>query len=214
MGKWKGVLWLAMLLLGATPGVNAQTADGMPAKADAKANASAKFNANTESESDSLYRVRVRQATRKSLILPGWGQAYNRRYWKIPVVYGLMGLSGAQALAYNRQYLRYRDAYRLRVDGDSLTIDEYALTQTNALLKNNRDAFRQGRDSFILLTLGAYLLQVVDAAVDAHLSSFTVGDDLSIHYRLVPPPLSAAQSPSFAGGRGGAGLQVGLVFHF
>lgn len=121
--------------------------------------------------SDSLYRIRVKQATHRSLLIPGWGQAYNRSYWKIPVVYGLIGFSGAQASNYHKQYIRFRDAYRIRVDGDTSTIDEYALTQTNALLKSNRDAFRQGRDTFILLTLGSYLLQLVDAAVDAHLSS-------------------------------------------
>ncbi|MFM7587146.1 MAG: DUF5683 domain-containing protein, partial [Bacteroidota bacterium] len=109
--------------------------------------------------SDSLYRIRVKQATHKSLLIPGWGQAYNRSYWKIPVVYGLIGFSGAQASNYHKQYIRFRDAYRIRVDGDTSTIDEYALTQTNALLKSNRDAFRQGRDTFVLLTLGSYLLQ-------------------------------------------------------
>jgi len=174
----------------------------------------------TEVPSDSLYRVRVRQATHKSLMLPGWGQAYNRSYWKIPVVYGLIGLSGAQASTYHKQYIRYRDAYRIRVDADSTTIDEYALTQTNALLKSNRDAFRQGRDTFILLTLGAYLLQIVDAAVDAHLSSFTVGDDLSLRWNYTPPNWAgkrAETSPgsfSAAGGGGGTGLQIGLVYHF
>lgn len=161
--------------------------------------------------SDSLYRIRVRQATHKSLLIPGWGQAYNRSYWKIPVVYGLIGLSGAQASAYHKQYIRYRDAYRVRVDGDSTTIDEYALTQTSALLKSNRDAFRQGRDTFILLTLGAYLLQVVDAAVDAHLSSFTVGDDLSLRWDVVPPSGFAASSGYPVGGMG---LQLGFVYHF
>jgi len=168
----------------------------------------------TDVPSDSLYRIRVRLATRKSLILPGWGQAYNRSYWKIPVAYGLMGFSGAQAYTYHKQYIRYRDAYRTRVDGDSLTVDEYALTQTNALLKSNRDAFRQGRDTFILLTLGAYLLQVVDAAVDAHLSSFTVGDNLSLNWNILSPQWPGGQGGAVAGIRVGAGLQLGLVYHF
>lgn len=174
--------------------------------------------------SDSLYRIRVRQATHKSLALPGWGQAYNHSYWKIPVVYGLIGFSGAQATTYHKKYVRYRDAYRIRVDGDSLTIDEYSLSQSNALLKSNRDAFRQGRDTYILLTLGAYLLQIVDAAVDAHLSSFTVADDLSLNWQLAPPRwrVDSAAYPSFldrgdGGGAvfgGGAALQLGLVYHF
>jgi hypothetical protein len=169
--------------------------------------------------SDSLYRIRVRQATYKSFMLPGWGQAYNRSYWKIPIVYGLIGLSGAQASTYHKQYIRYRDAYRIRVDGDSLTIDEYAKSQTNALLKSNRDAFRQGRDTYILLTLGAYLLQVVDAAVDAHLSLFTVSDDLSLRWHLVPLRWPGDASGHYgAAGMGmssrGTGLQVGLIYHF
>lgn len=168
--------------------------------------------------SDSLYRIRVKQATHKSLLIPGWGQAYNRSYWKIPVVYGLIGISGAQAMSYHKQYIRYRDAYRIRVDGDTSTIDEYALTQTNALLKSNRDAFRQGRDTFVLLTLGSYLLQLVDAAVDAHLSSFTVGDDLSLRWDVAPARwLGGPSGHSGSAGLGlgnGVGLQLGLVYHF
>jgi len=168
--------------------------------------------------SDSLYRIRVKQATHRSLLIPGWGQAYNRSYWKIPVVYGLIGISGAQASNYHKQYIRFRDAYRIRVDGDTSTIDEYALTQTNALLKSNRDAFRQGRDTFILLTLGSYLLQLVDAAVDAHLSSFTVGDDLSLQWDVAPARwLGGPGGHSGNAGLGlgnGVGLQLGLVYHF
>jgi hypothetical protein len=168
--------------------------------------------------SDSLYRIRVKQATHRSLLIPGWGQAYNRSYWKIPVVYGLIGFSGAQASNYHKQYIRFRDAYRIRVDGDTSTIDEYALTQTNALLKSNRDGFRQGRDTFILLTLGSYLLQLVDAAVDAHLSSFTVGDDLSLQWDVAPARwLGGPGGHSGNAGLGlgnGVGLQLGLVYHF
>jgi hypothetical protein len=168
--------------------------------------------------SDSLYRIRVKQATHRSLLIPGWGQAYNRSYWKIPVVYGLIGFSGAQASNYHKQYIRFRDAYRIRVDGDTSTIDEYALTQTNALLKSNRDGFRQGRDTFILLTLGSYLLQLVDAAVDAHLSSFTVGDDLSLQWDVAPArwlggPVGHSGNAGLGLGNG-VGLQLGLVYHF
>lgn len=136
----------------------------------------------------------VQKAVRYSMMLPGLGQAYNRKYWKIPIIYGLGGFTVYTAIQNGREYIRYRDAYRLRVDGDPATIDEFQGQINNVVLRQNRDAFRQQRDLFWILTAGVYALNLVDAAVDAHLFDFNVSDNLSIHL-FQPPAIDWVQTP-------------------
>ncbi len=143
----------------------------------------------------------VKKAVRYSMILPGLGQAYNRKYWKIPIIYGLGGFTAYTAILNGREYIRYRDAYRIRVDGDPATVDEFQGQINNAVLRQNRDAFRQRRDLYWILTAGVYALNLVDASVDAHLFDFNVSDNLSMHL-FQPPAVSWVQSP---------GLQVPLA---
>ena len=136
----------------------------------------------------------VKKAVRYSMVLPGLGQAYNRKYWKIPIIYGLGGFTVFTAVQNGREYIRYRDAYRIRVDGDPATIDEFQGQINNAVLRQNRDAFRQQRDLYWILTAGVYALNLVDAAVDAHLFDFNVSDNLSMHL-FQPPALQWVQAP-------------------
>ena len=136
----------------------------------------------------------VKRAVRYSMILPGLGQAYNRKYWKIPIVYGLGGFTAYSAIQNSREYVRYRNAYRLRVDGDANTVDEFAGQLNNAVLRQNRDAFRQQRDLFWIFTAGVYALNILDAAVDAHLFDFNVSDNLTMHL-FQPPVVNWAQAP-------------------
>lgn len=136
----------------------------------------------------------VKRAVRYSMVLPGLGQAYNRKYWKIPIIYGLGGFTAYSAIQNSRQYIRYRDAYRLRVDGDPNTIDEFSGQLNNAVLRQNRDAFRQQRDLFWIFTAGVYALNLVDAAVDAHLFDFNVSDNLTMHL-FQPPAIEWVQAP-------------------
>lgn len=138
----------------------------------------------------------VKKAVRYSAMLPGLGQAYNRKYWKIPLIYGLGGFTVYTAISNSKEYIRYRNAYRLRVDGDASTVDEFAGQLNNAVLRQNRDLFRQQRDLYWILTAGVYALNLVDAAVDAHLFDFNVSDNLSMHL-FQPPGIEWAQSPGF-----------------
>lgn len=114
-----------------------------------------------------------------SAILPGLGQAYNKKYWKIPVIYG-----GAAVLTYfvvenNSQYHTYKNAYINRTDGDSSTIDEFP-TFSDDDLTVRIDYYRRNRDlSYILLGV-LYTLNIIDAYVDAHLKEFDVSDNLSL----------------------------------
>lgn len=128
------------------------------------------------------YELYPRKAAFRSAVLPGWGQATNRQIWKLPVVYGLIGASGYFLYTNHTNYVDYRAAYAAASDDDSLTthplMTNFPLTTT---LKTYRDDYRKQRDLMVILTLGAYALNVIDAYVFAHLMDFDVSDDLTLH---------------------------------
>lgn len=112
-----------------------------------------------------------------SAILPGLGQAYNKKYWKIPIVYAAMGTGIYFYINNNKQYNRYRTAYKQRLAGIK---DEFSLVvpDSDALIEA-QEFYQRNRDLSLLLTVVAYVLNIVDANVDAHLLQFNVSDDLS-----------------------------------
>lgn len=112
-----------------------------------------------------------------SAILPGLGQAYNKKYWKIPLVYGAMGTSIYFYVDNNKNYHRFRDAYKQRLAG--LT-DEYKGQYSTETLINAQRTFQRNRDLSLLITAAFYVLNIVDANVDAHLGQFNVNDNLTL----------------------------------
>lgn len=118
-----------------------------------------------------------------SAVLPGLGQAYNGKYWKIPVVYTALGIGVYFYLDNDRQYDRYRDAYKSRLAGK--TDDEFSdasgnpLVSTNGLIEAQR-FYQRNKEISVLVTLGLYALNIIDANVDAHLQQFNVSEDLSL----------------------------------
>ncbi len=133
---------------------------------------------------DSLQTHSPVKATFMSMAVPGLGQAYNRKYWKIPVVYVLIGTPLYFALDQRNQFEGFKSAYASRVDDDPTTVDDkYQNVYTNDNLLNLIDYHRKNRDLLFVLTGVAYALNVLDAAVDAHLFYFEVNDDLSGHLR-------------------------------
>jgi len=114
-----------------------------------------------------------------SAILPGLGQAYNKKYWKIPIVYAALGTGIYFYIDNNRNYNRYRRAYKRRLAG--FTDDEFqgVVADNNALI-DAQEFYQRNRDLSLLLTVIAYVLNIVDANVDAHLLQFNVSDDLSV----------------------------------
>jgi hypothetical protein len=125
-----------------------------------------------------------KKASLYSTICPGLGQAYNKKYWKIPVLYaGFAGL-GYSIYSNQKDYIRYRTAYRIRMDTDSTTTDEFVKTIRNPdnLLKATKTLHRW-RDLSIFGAALLYVLNIVDATVDAHLFSFDVSDDLSLNFQ-------------------------------
>jgi hypothetical protein len=117
-----------------------------------------------------------------SACLPGLGQAYNHKYWKIPVVYAGMGAFGYFIGYTQGKYKTFKNAYILRTDGDSTTIDDQ-LDYSESQLKENVDFYRRYRDLNVILMAAIYTLNIVDANVDAHLFTFDVSNDLSLNFR-------------------------------
>jgi len=116
-------------------------------------------------EKDSVSLPNPRTALWLSVLLPGAGQIYNRAYWKAPLVWGALGLTGALAYANHQRYLYYRSAYR-----EALTQGTSALPPEN--LRFLRESYRKDRDVFVLAFLVAYGLQAGEAYADAHLKGF------------------------------------------
>lgn len=115
-----------------------------------------------------------------SLVIPGAGQFYNKKYWKIPIIYGGFGYLAWRISENRKDYVDFRDAYAQRVDGDSTTVDIYSEIYSTSALKFLRDARRKGLESNYIFTVLFYLLNGVDAYVDAHLLQFDVSEDLSL----------------------------------
>lgn len=130
----------------------------------------------------------VKKATTLSIICPGAGQAYNKSYWKVPIVIG-----GMASMIYvvdwnNRGFKRFQNAYALLNDFEQnpgkypggVSKDEFGGRYSASFLKNLRDSYRRNRDLSILLTVAVYAFQAIDAHVDAHLKDFDVSDDLTV----------------------------------
>lgn len=131
------------------------------------------------------------KATWLALVIPGGGQIYNRKYWKLPIFYG--GFAGcAYALTWNgKMYKDYSQAYKDAVNekwsSSSITdllppgyIDNVSKSQLTETLRKRKDTYRRYRDMSIFAFIGVYLLSVVDAYVDAELSNFDITPDLSM----------------------------------
>ncbi len=116
-----------------------------------------------------------------SAVLPGLGQAYNKRYWKIPIVYGALG-TGIYFYHQNlKKYKRYRKAFKLRKYGlqDEFTTEGGTELLSVNVLERAQKFYRKNRDLSLLITIGLYILQIVEASVDAHLIHHNVNDNLS-----------------------------------
>jgi hypothetical protein len=118
-----------------------------------------------------------------SAILPGLGQAYNKKYWKIPIVYGAIGSGVYFYNQNNKSYNRYRDAYKRRLAGFS--DDEFwgsGLTPniSNDGLIRAQKQLKRNKEMSILVSIGLYALNIIDANVDAHLMQYNINNNLSI----------------------------------
>jgi hypothetical protein len=150
------------------------------------------FSIKIYSQADSLQKIetekrnqkkiysRARKASIMSAALPGLGQAYNKKYWKIPIVYAGLGGLGYLFKINNDQFVMYRDIVRQFGKDNSLVL----VSGNNvAYYQQLRDKYRKPRDFAIIGIVAFYLINIVDANVDAHLSTFDVSDDLSLEVK-------------------------------
>ena len=167
------------------------------------------------------WRPNAKRAMWLAIVLPGAGQIYNRKYWKLPFVYG--GFVGcAYAMRWNNQMFRdYSQAYMDIMDDDpntqsynqflhlGATIDASNIERYKEIFRKRKDKFRRWRDMGTFVMIGIYAFSVIDAYVDASLSEFDISDDLSL--RVEPAVLNNGRYNTPL--RSGAlGLQCSLTF--
>jgi hypothetical protein len=171
-----------------------------------KVGSSAAFKTDTviHQKKDSAKIHSPRKATIRSAIIPGWGQAYNKKYWKIPIVYAALGTAAGFFIYNNREYIDARDAYRYMKDSfpanDVLIKPKFSQVDPEAV-RQYRIAVRQYVDYSVLAFIVLWGLNVVDATVDGHLKAFEVSENLSLHINPTFNPISKQAN-------------VGLVFNF
>jgi hypothetical protein len=134
-----------------------------------------------------------RKATIRSAILPGLGQIYNKKYWKLPLVWGALGTTAGIYLYNVKYYNKLKDAYINLNDGNDLNnieIDKEFRNLSAEAIRSYRNSFRQNVDYSVLFFILFWGLNVVDATVDAHLKSFDVSDDLSLQLKAGYSPMA------------------------
>lgn len=137
-----------------------------------------------------------RKVALRSAIIPGWGQATNKKYWKIPIVYAALGITSYIFIDNIGVYREYRFAYAARIKAQAPTLDSTDYYKLDALYKiispesirAGRDEFRRYIDYSVLFFIVFWGLNVVDAAVDGHLKSFDISPDLSLQLKPVVNP--------------------------
>ena len=162
----------------------------------------------------------INKATTLAMVCPGAGQIYNKSYWRLPIVIGGFATTIYCIDWNNRGYQRFKKAYRLLNEYESNpdpelypngSPDEFNGRYSSTFLKNLRNSYRRNRDLCIILTAGLYILQIVDAHVDAHLRDYDISKDLSVS--LTPMiGYSYNRMAPYSGGGTTLGLSLGLTF--
>lgn len=124
-----------------------------------------------------------------SAILPGLGQIYNKKYWKVPIVYGALGTGIYVYSINNTEYRKARDAFKRRRAG--FTDDEFYDINGDGVgpdisseaLQDAQEARQRDRDLALVITIALYALNIIDANVDAHLKQYNVDQDLSLDFK-------------------------------
>lgn len=168
------------------------------------------------------WRPDTKRAMWLALVLPGAGQIYNRKYWKLSIIYG--GFVGcAYAMSWNNQmYHDYSQAYLDIMDDDPNTqsynqflhlgaqIDASNIERYKEIFRKRKDRYRRWRDMSMFVMIGVYAFSVIDAYVDASLSEFDISDDLSL--RVEPTVINNNQRTRNPLRSSTLGLQCSLTF--
>lgn len=156
-------------------------------------------------QKDSLLRKKKFQPDAKraglySALIPGFGQLYNRQYWKMPIVYAALGTTLYFVINSNNEYQRYRKAYISRLSDGANSKDEFMGILETPAIKTYQDEAKQNMDMMTVFTVIAYAGQILEAISGAHLKNFDISKDLSMQVRPVLTPLNT--------------IGVGLVVNF
>ena len=139
---------------------------------------------NKKNISRALDPLRPAKAAFYSAVLPGLGQAYNKKYWKIPIVYAAIGTGFYFYLDNNKLYKQYRNAYKRRLAG--FTDDEFygpgdtPFLSDEALIRAQR-TLKRNKELSMLVTVGLYVLNIIEANVDAHLLQYNLDENLALN---------------------------------
>ena len=144
----------------------------------------------TDSLKPQPFQPNPKKAGMYSAILPGLGQYYNRQYWKVPVVYGGLGIAAYFIISDLKDYQSYRKAYIGRINNPYPT-DQYVNIYTEDQLQQLQNDYSKYLDMSVLFTGIGFALQVVDAITAAHLKNFDVSRDISLQMRPVVFPSGA-----------------------
>ena len=117
-------------------------------------------------------------------LIPGAGQAYNRKFWKMPIVYAVFGATVYFAVTNGNDYHLYRDAYDFKM-GTKIDVSQQAQDEAAKYTEDNlitlRDYYRRNMELSWIITAAWYIVQIIDANVDAHFFYYDVSDDLTLH---------------------------------
>jgi hypothetical protein len=149
----------------------------------------------------------VSRAAIYSAVIPGLGQAYNKKYWKIPIIYAGFGVLGYFIVTNNNEYNMFKEAYLYVANGETYPIDNPYVTKYNQTqLKDAMDYYRRNRDLSIIVTGLWYTLNILEAYVDAHFYDYDISDDLSMSIK------PTVVNPAFANFKAAPGLKVSFKF--
>lgn len=168
------------------------------------------------------WRPEPKRALWLALVIPGAGQIYNRKFWKLPIVYG--GIVGCvYAMHWNNQmYHDYSQAYMDIMDDDpttdsynqflhlGATIDASNMDRYKEIFRKRKDRYRRWRDMGVFVMIGVYAFSIIDAYVDASLSEFDISDDLTL--RVEPAFMNSNPQSRNPFRSGTLGLQCSLTF--
>ncbi len=162
-----------------------------------------KNNAHIFTKSDISKKYSPRIATYRSAILPGWGQATNKKYWKNQIVYGALGTTAYIFRNNVKQYKAAKNAYTNSADGNPandylIPQPYYSVKDQPDRIKSFRNQVRQNVDYTVLFFILFWGLNVMDATVDAHLKTFDVSDNLTLQIKPGYSPLANTKGISIA----------------
>ncbi len=141
------------------------------------------FGQQADSTASAVKQKRAKSPQTAGLLslIPGGGQVYNGKYWKVPIVYAAIGGSGYVVYYFHDKYMYYRTEYRLRLNGETEGLRPELSSMSTYNVKDYKDYYQRNQELGAFVFILCYALNILDAVVDAHFSNFDISDDLSLN---------------------------------